>query len=141
MCCHEWDREERPAWQQEQRCLEPMRHSGGRWGVCFIGEEVAFHFRRGQDTAGLRSHLRVVRFHPEGDRELQVSLSSRDTIRVTEIHFWGSFCSSVPLPAASAHECRGHICGPRNTILSFRFSHLPGSGCHLRPDVIQPEKS
>lgn len=41
-----------------------------KWEACIIGHIVAFHLNRGQKTTGLRSHVREVESHPEGDREL-----------------------------------------------------------------------
>lgn len=55
--------------------------------ACITGDEVAFHLSRGQKTTGLRGHMRVVRSHPEGDRELWVHLGSCDMIRLTEMTF------------------------------------------------------
>lgn len=54
-----------------------------KWEAFITGDEVAFHFSRGQNTPDLRGHSRVVRFHPEGDRELWVTFM----ITVTEMHF------------------------------------------------------
>lgn len=58
--------------------------------AAFWWEEGSLHNRTGssQNTLGLTSHLRVVRFHPKGDRELQVGVSTYDRIRVMESHFW-----------------------------------------------------
>lgn len=56
------------------RCVEATRSDSAfrsmKWEAWIIGHVGAFHLSRGQTTTRLRSHVRVVKSHPEGDQEL-----------------------------------------------------------------------